>query len=32
MHHGAWEKGVPSMFEEWHRKMHEPQSGDSGRV
>jgi hypothetical protein len=32
MHHGVWEKGVPSMFEEWHRKMHEPQSGDSSRV
>ncbi|MBI5301413.1 MAG: hypothetical protein HY868_04680 [Chloroflexi bacterium] len=26
MHHGRkWEGGVPPMFEEWHRKMHEPQ-------
>jgi hypothetical protein len=23
-HHGHWEKGYPPMFEEWHRKMHEP--------
>jgi hypothetical protein len=28
MHHGPWEKGVPPMFEEWHRKMHEPQVAD----
>jgi len=32
MHHGPWEKGVPPMFEEWHRKMHEPQPGDSSRA
>jgi hypothetical protein len=25
-HHGHWEKGVPPMFEEWHRKAHEPQA------
>ena len=31
-HHGPWEKGVPPMFEEWHRKMHEPQAGDSSRA
>ncbi len=23
--HGRWEQGVPPMFEEWHRKAHEPQ-------
>ncbi|MGH2592750.1 MAG: hypothetical protein ACRDGG_04495 [Anaerolineae bacterium] len=23
---GNWEKGVPPMFEEWHRRAHEPQS------
>ncbi len=23
--HGHWEQGVPPMFEEWHRKAHEPQ-------
>ncbi len=32
MHHGPWEKGAPPMFEEWHRKMHEPQAGDSNRA
>ena len=32
MRHGPWEKGVPPMFEEWHRKMHEPQPGDSSRA
>jgi len=26
--HGHWDKGVPPMFEEWHRKMHEPQKTD----
>jgi len=31
-HHGPWEKGAPPMFEEWHRKMHEPQPGDSSRA
>ena len=31
-HHGPWEKGVPPMFEEWHRKMHEPQPGDSSHA
>jgi hypothetical protein len=25
-HRAHWEKGVPPMFEEWHRKMHEPQA------
>jgi hypothetical protein len=25
-HHGPWEKGVPPMFEEWHRKAHEPRA------
>ncbi len=24
--HGRWEQDVPPMFEEWHRKAHEPQS------
>ncbi len=24
--HGHWEKGIPPMFEEWHRKAHEPQA------
>ena len=24
-HRGRWEKGVPPMFEEWHRRAHEPQ-------
>jgi hypothetical protein len=24
-HAGYWERGVPPMFEEWHRKAHEPQ-------
>lgn len=27
-HHEHWEKGVPPMFEEWHRRAHEPQSGE----
>jgi len=27
-HHGPWDKGVPPMFEEWHRKMHEPRAAD----
>jgi hypothetical protein len=27
-HHGPCDKGVPPMFEEWHRKMHEPQTAD----
>jgi len=27
-HHGPWDKGVPPMFEEWHRKMHESQAAD----
>jgi hypothetical protein len=27
-YHGRWDKGVPPMVEEWHRKMHEPQSAD----
>jgi hypothetical protein len=27
-HRGHWEKGVPPMFEEWHRKAHEPQGAD----
>ncbi len=27
-HHSHWEKGVPPMFEEWHRKAHEPQGAD----
>jgi hypothetical protein len=31
MHHGPWEKGVPPMFEEWHRKMHESQPNDTTR-
>ena len=31
-HHGPWDKGMPPMFEEWHRKMHEPQTGDSSRA
>lgn len=30
-HHGAWrgpwENGVPPMFEEWHRRAHEEQTG-----
>lgn len=25
-HHRYWEKGIPPMFEEWHRKAHEPQA------
>ena len=25
-HRGHWEKGVPPLFEEWHRKAHEPQT------
>jgi len=25
-YHGHWEKGVPPIFEEWHRKAHEPQA------
>ncbi len=24
-HHGHWDKDVPPMFEEWHRKAHESQ-------
>jgi len=32
MHRGPWEKGVPPMFEEWHRKMHEPQPSDSSQA
>jgi len=31
-HHGPCERGVPPMFEEWHRKMHEPQPGDSSHA
>ena len=31
-HQGPWEKGVPPMFEEWHRKMHESQPDDSSRA
>ena len=27
-HHGHWERGIPPMFEEWHRRAHEPQSAD----
>ena len=27
-HYGPWRKDVPPMFEEWHRKAHEPQSND----
>ena len=26
-----WTGGVPPMFEEWHRRAHEPPSGDPGR-
>ena len=26
MRHGPWEKGLPPMFEEWHRKAHETPS------
>jgi hypothetical protein len=25
-HRSHWERGVPPMFEEWHRKAHEPQA------
>ena len=25
-HRGDWGKGAPPMFEEWHRRAHEPQS------
>ncbi len=25
-HRGQWDKGVPPMFEEWHRRAHEPQT------
>ena len=28
-HHGHWGQGVPPMFEEWHRKAHEPQPPQS---
>jgi hypothetical protein len=27
-HHGHWGKGVPPMFEEWHRRAHEGQTTD----
>jgi hypothetical protein len=27
-HHGHWGKGVPPMFEEWHRRTHEGQTAD----
>ena len=27
-HYGPWGKDIPPMFEEWHRKAHEPQSND----
>ena len=32
LHHGPCEGGVPPMVAEWHRKMHEPQPGDSSRA
>ncbi len=25
-HSGRWEKRVPPMVQEWHRRMHEPQT------
>ena len=25
MRHGSWDEGVPSMFAEWHRRMHAAQ-------
>jgi hypothetical protein len=25
-HYGPWSKDIPPMVEEWHRKMHEPES------
>ncbi len=28
-HRGEWKNGVPPMAEEWHRKMHETQSGET---
>ena len=27
-HHDHWEKGVPPMFEEWHRRAHEGQAAE----
>jgi hypothetical protein len=30
-HHGNWDKNVPPMVQEWHRKMHEPQAGEQPR-
>ncbi len=27
MRHGPWGQGVPPAFEEWHRRAHEPESG-----
>ena len=29
MHEDHWGKGAPAMFEEWHRRMHEPKSGEA---
>jgi hypothetical protein len=29
MHHGPWGNGVPPMFEEWHKRAHEPQSAEN---
>jgi len=30
-HHGNGERGVPPMFEEWHRRAHGPDSGSDAR-
>ncbi len=31
MHHGHWgEHGVPPMFEEWHKRAHEPKTSSNG--
>jgi hypothetical protein len=30
-HRGSWKRGVPPMFEEWHRRAHEsPPPGNAG--
>ena len=28
--HGPWDKGGPAMFEEWHRRQHEPKPEPGG--
>lgn len=31
-HHAEWSKHVPSMFEEWHRRAHEPKPDEQPKA